>query len=92
MASHKVTLHQQGLSTPLEFCSDSHPSLLEALEHGKIQVEYQCREGYCGSCRLRLVKGKVCYRNEPLAFIQADEILPCSCHPISDIEIEIYSE
>lgn len=89
MASHKVTLHQQGLSTPLEFSSDAHPSLLEALEQQKIQIEYQCREGYCGSCRLRLVKGNVCYRNQPLAFVQDDEILPCSCHPTSDIEVEI---
>ncbi|WP_270757535.1 class I ribonucleotide reductase maintenance protein YfaE [Proteus mirabilis] len=89
MASHKVTLHQQGLSTALEFSSETHPSLLDTLERSKIQIEYQCREGYCSSCRLRLVKGKVCYRNEPLAFIQADEILPCSCHPVSDIEIEI---
>ena len=31
--------------------------LLAALESHNINVEYQCREGYCGSCRTRLVSG-----------------------------------
>jgi len=30
-------------------CQDEHPSLLAALEFHKVNVEYQCREGYCGS-------------------------------------------
>ena len=38
-------------------CQDEHPSLLAALESHNIDVEYQCREGYCGSCRLRLGLG-----------------------------------
>jgi ferredoxin len=33
-------------------------------------VEYQCRAGYCGSCRTRLVSGQVDWLTEPLAFIQ----------------------
>lgn len=40
-------------------CQDEHPSLLAALESHNIDVEYQCREGYCGSCRTRLVSGQV---------------------------------
>ena len=38
-------------------CQDELPSLLAALESHNIDVEYQCREGYCGSCRTRLVSG-----------------------------------
>jgi len=45
-------------------CQDEHPSLLAALESHNIDVEYQCREGYCGSCRLRLVSGQVDWRSE----------------------------
>ncbi|AJQ99829.1 Ferredoxin [Enterobacteriaceae bacterium bta3-1] len=64
-------------------------SLLETLEHHKVQVEYQCRSGYCGSCRCKLTKGQVVYRQKPLAFINEGEILPCCCHPIDDIEVEL---
>ncbi|PLL91046.1 2Fe-2S ferredoxin, partial [Klebsiella michiganensis] len=51
--------------------------------------EYQCREGYCGSCRLRLVSGQVDWLTEPLAFVQPGEILPCCCRAKGDIEIEM---
>ncbi|MBD2814270.1 2Fe-2S ferredoxin-like protein [Xenorhabdus sp. Flor] len=88
MADYKVTLPSgQGLS--LYYSSSLHSNLLEALEQGKVQTEYQCREGYCGSCRVKLVKGKVGYPCKPLAFVNDGEILPCSCYPLSDIEIEL---
>ncbi|AHM74906.1 class I ribonucleotide reductase maintenance protein YfaE [Yersinia hibernica] len=64
-------------------------NLLETLEHHQVPIEYQCRSGYCGSCRLRLLKGEVCYQQPPLAFIQAGEILPCCCQPKGHIEIEL---
>ncbi|WP_044172889.1 class I ribonucleotide reductase maintenance protein YfaE [Phytobacter massiliensis] len=70
-------------------CQEEHPSLLVALESHRVAVEYQCREGYCGSCRCRLVAGQVDWLTEPLAFIQPDEILPCCCKAKGDIEIEM---
>lgn len=73
----------------LECVENAYPNLLSALEAHQLPVEYQCREGYCGSCRLKLRKGKVCYRNEPLAFVGQGEILPCCCRPVGDIELEL---
>ncbi len=67
-------------------CQDEHPSLLAALESHNIDVEYRCREGYCGSCRTRLVSGQVDWLTEPLAFIRPGEILPCCCRAKGDIE------
>ena len=64
-------------------------SLLEVLEQNQVVVEYQCRSGYCGSCRCRMTKGKVTYLQKPLALINDGEILPCSCRPDSDIELDI---
>lgn len=64
-------------------------SLLEALEYHGITVEYQCRSGYCGSCRCRMTEGKVTYRQQPLALVNDGEILPCCCIPESDIELDI---
>ncbi|CNC72365.1 class I ribonucleotide reductase maintenance protein YfaE [Yersinia enterocolitica] len=70
-------------------CPANSRNLLETLEYHQVPIEYQCRSGYCGSCRLRLLKGEVCYQQQPLAFIQTGEILPCCCQPKGDIEIEL---
>jgi len=64
-------------------------SLLESLESQDVQVHYQCREGYCGSCRTRLLEGEVHYTEEPLAWVNDDEILPCCCIPKTAIKIEL---
>ena len=62
-------------------------TLLEGLERTGHEVEYQCRSGYCGSCRLKLISGQVNYPVKPLAYIGKDEILPCCCHPLTDLKI-----
>jgi len=64
-------------------------SLLESLESQDVQIHYQCREGYCGSCRTRLLEGEVHYTEEPLAWVNDDEILPCCCIPKTAIKIEL---
>jgi ferredoxin len=64
-------------------------TLLATIEQHQIEIQYHCREGYCGACRTKLKKGRVEYQTDPLAFIDDDEILPCCCFPISDIEIEV---
>lgn len=65
-----------------------HETLLEGLERTGHEVEYQCRGGYCGACRVRLLDGEVEYLEHPLAFIASDEILPCCCVPKSDIRLD----
>lgn len=70
-------------------CTEQHSDLLAVLEFYKIPVEFQCREGFCGSCRIKLTKGKVHYTHAPIAFIQRGEILPCCCRPLGSIEIEL---
>lgn len=71
------------------FIPRSELSLLEALESQKIEVEYQCREGFCGSCQVQLIEGEVEYSSEPIAFVPEGKILPCCCHAKSDLTIEI---
>lgn len=61
----------------LDFQLDSSETLLEGLERTGHQVEYQCRSGYCGSCRVTLHSGSVDYKKPPLAHLQANEILTC---------------
>ena len=66
-------------------------SLLESLESQGVEVHYQCREGYCGSCRTQLLEGQVHYTEEPMAWINDDEILPCCCIPKSALKIKLPS-
>lgn len=86
MAAPIVTLCTTGTQL---CCPEGKNCLLEVLELHGVAVEYQCRSGYCGACRLTLLKGKVAYCQQPLAFINNDEILPCCCMPLMDIELEI---
>lgn len=60
-------------------------TLLEGLERTGHEVEYQCRSGYCGSCRVRLLAGRVSYREWPLAYLADGEILPCCCKVEEDL-------
>jgi len=63
-------------------------TLLDALERTGHDVEYQCRSGYCGMCRLTLLSGEVSYAEPPLAFVGPSEILPCCCKVAGTIRIE----
>ena len=62
-------------------------TLLEGLERTGHEVEYQCRSGYCGACRLSLLSGSVSYDTLPLAFIGPNEVLPCCCQVEENISV-----
>lgn len=64
-------------------------TLLESLEAQDVAVHYQCREGYCGSCRVQLLEGDVHYAEEPMAWLNEGDILPCCCIPKSNIKIKL---
>lgn len=86
MAIPTITLRATGTQLA---CPEGKTCLLDVLELHDVAVEYQCRSGYCGACRLTLLKGKVTYHQQPLAFINHGEILPCCCIPVTDIELEV---
>lgn len=65
-------------------------SILEVLENNNIPLHYQCRSGYCGSCRVILKKGTIKYYKSPLALcIFPGEILTCCCYPTDHIILQI---
>ncbi|MGB1091721.1 MAG: class I ribonucleotide reductase maintenance protein YfaE [Oceanobacter sp.] len=65
-------------------------SILEALESARIFPQYQCREGYCGSCRAELLEGEIHYLEEPLAWLDDGEILLCCCVPRTPLQIRLF--
>jgi len=67
-------------------------SLLDAMEAQEIPAPYNCRGGYCGCCRVRLIDGEVEEVQDALYDTVGDEILACCTKPVSHVEIEIPDE
>lgn len=64
-------------------------TLLESLEAQGVDVQFQCREGYCGSCRARLLEGETHQVTEPLAWLNDGEILLCCSIPRSNLKLKL---
>lgn len=77
------------LTSGPSFSHQDNNTILETLEQHDYPIEYHCREGFCGACRVTLLAGEVEYVIDPLAFIDDDEILPCCCKPLTDIEVKL---
>lgn len=75
----------------IPFLEQEDKNILNALEREGIESHYHCRDGYCGACRCKLLKGKVQYAVEPLAFVGDDEILTCCSQPFTDIELDLHN-
>lgn len=56
-------------------------SLLELAEANDISPSFSCRMGSCGSCKVKLTKGKVAYESEPSFKTAEDEVLLCCAKP-----------
>lgn len=56
-------------------------SLLELAEARGLTPEFSCREGHCGTCRTKLLKGSVTYAKIPSASTADDEVLICCAVP-----------
>ncbi|KXF83116.1 hybrid-cluster NAD(P)-dependent oxidoreductase [Enterovibrio coralii] len=69
------------------FGNNQRPILVQAEESG-VQVDYSCRAGVCGCCKLRLVEGEVDQPDMPALFPGEKEeglVLACCCVPQSDV-------
>lgn len=90
MKRETVTRGKVTIITPhTTFKLSSNESLLDGLLRTGHQIEYQCRNGYCGACRCKLVSGEVSYPTLPLAFIPAGEVLTCCGKPESTLVLDL---
>ncbi len=64
-------------------------TLLELAEARGLAPEFSCREGHCGTCKTRLLKGAVTYLKEPAAKVGADEVLVCCTVPAGTDPIQL---
>lgn len=52
------------------------------------KYHYECKQGHCGACRMKLTSGTIHYTEAPLAFLRENEVLLCIAKPTSDIILE----
>jgi 2Fe-2S type ferredoxin len=70
---------------------DRFESILELAEENGIDIEYECRQGFCGTCKVKLLSGEVDRETEDGLEdeeIQNGFILTCVSVPKSDIVLE----
>jgi ferredoxin-NADP reductase/predicted pyridoxine 5'-phosphate oxidase superfamily flavin-nucleotide-binding protein len=56
-------------------------TLLELAEANGLSPAFSCRSGICGTCATKLCKGDVVYSEEPMAEMNAGEVLICCATP-----------
>ena len=70
---------------------DRYESILELAEDAGIQIPFECRQGFCGECKLKMISGEV-HMEETQGLENGDEtanvILPCVAIPITDVILE----
>jgi len=54
-------------------------TLLDSLIASGIEPEYQCRNGFCGACRVNLIEGDVTYTGDKIGWTEKGQVLPCVC-------------
>lgn len=70
---------------------DRFESILELAEENGINIESECQQGFCGTCKVKLLSGKVDMETEEGLEdeeIQNGYILTCVAVPKSDIVLE----
>ena len=83
---HTITL-ENGLSFA---CRDDRPILYAALEQG-VALPFRCRSGACGSCRARIVAGRVDQWKEsrPAEVGQERSIHLCQAYALSNCRLRL---
>jgi CDP-4-dehydro-6-deoxyglucose reductase len=70
-------------------------SLLSAALDAGVNLPSDCRQGACGTCRIKVLEGKVTYAEPPMALLPEDEAdgyaLACQARAASDLRIRAAS-
>jgi ferredoxin-NADP reductase len=63
-------------------------SLLELAEQSGVQLDYGCRAGSCGQCRVMIAAGRVVHAKQPGVQLVDGECLACIARPEGDVVVE----
>ena len=82
----RIVIVRDGIRREFDFAKDD-PSLLDAASSAGLEVPFSCTSGVCGTCRAKLVEGRVrMTRNFALdrADLAAGFVLTCQSHPLTE--------
>lgn len=63
-------------------------TVLQLIRDEGLNPSFGCLEGFCGACRCKIKTGEVEHSDDTLAYMDDDEIIPCTAR-IKSNEIEI---
>jgi ring-1,2-phenylacetyl-CoA epoxidase subunit PaaE len=90
----RITIIRDGLKREIGF-SREQPSILDAASAAGLEVPFSCTSGVCGTCRAKLVEGKVrMERNFALdkGEVAAGYVLTCQAHPTTERVVLSFDE
>jgi ring-1,2-phenylacetyl-CoA epoxidase subunit PaaE len=90
----KVVIIRDGFKREIDFRKDQ-PSILDAASSAGMEVPFSCTSGVCGTCRAKLLEGKVrMERNFALEKAEVDSgfVLCCQAHPLTERVVLSFDE
>ena len=90
----RIVIIRDGMRREIEFRKDQ-PSILDAASAAGMEVPFSCTSGVCGTCRAKLVEGKVrMERNFALdkAEVAGGFVLCCQAHPLTERVVLSFDE
>jgi len=90
----RVTIIRDGLRREIEFRKDQ-PSILDCASAAGLEVPFSCTSGVCGTCRAKLIEGKVrMERNFALdkKEVESGFVLTCQAHPLTPTVVLSFDE
>jgi len=90
----RVTIIRDGLRREFEF-RKAQPSILDSASAAGLEVPFSCTSGVCGTCRAKLLEGKVrMERNFALDKneVEAGFVLCCQAHPLTERVVLSFDE
>jgi ring-1,2-phenylacetyl-CoA epoxidase subunit PaaE len=90
----RIVIIRDGIRREIDFRSDQ-PSILDAASAAGLEVPFSCTSGVCGTCRAKLVEGRVrMQRNFALdkAEVAGGFVLTCQAHPLTERVILSFDE
>lgn len=85
-ATFTVNFSRSGITTQTE---NADQSIWELAQSNDVAIPSGCLSGVCGSCRVKLLQGKVQYDRAVAASLADNECLTCVARPASDVVIEV---
>ncbi len=90
----RVVIIRDGLQREIEFRRDQ-PSILDCASAAGLEVPFSCTSGVCGTCRAKLVEGRV--RMERNFALDQDDlangfVLTCQAHPLTERVVLSFDE